>query len=590
MPARTRYRMVATTTGGTPPRDDLTRELDQSNTAYTALSLPAPLYYQPANMGHEAAMTVGAVETVTMTSDDVTVLGYFLDGDEDEAEMPRIAALAREAVGMAKRKLVRPSVDPGVLEVGENEDGEPALTKADLSGVTLVGMQAMVDAAIDIIEPDEAAEDIPADMPAPDDAEARAIAAEADDAEGEGALVAAVRREGWADMPIAGRDREWDGDAAAQRLAADCDVDDEDPGEAAWNCYARGFLWHDTEADNPNTKGAFKLGIVDIVDGERVIVPAAVFAVASVLGGGRGGVDIPETDQATIRDVLDGLYARMAEQFDDETITAPWAEAASRLSALVAAVAEAPPVEAFSRPDIGAAFDGYRIEGRRIFGNLYPVGACHLNWSDKCVTAPESPSGYTLFRRYALTTSAGEIPVGRITTGLGKVGTGCACCDPERLDDHACPRRMGLVAAMNHHDRMETVADVNIGEHEGAIWLSGIIRDGLSAEAEAVLERRVWSGDWRPAGDADELVEVLALHHGDPAFSTHVPHTRARGVLIASTGPTATTPPASLSAADVGPLVARTVQGLDAARSLETAIDDAGRASALAALTELERL
>lgn len=584
MPARTRYRMVATTTDGTPPRDDFTRELDQSNTAYTALSLPAPLYYQPANMGHEAAMTVGAVETVTMTPDDVTVLGYFLDGDEDEAEMPRIAALAREAVGMAKQKLVRPSVDPGVLEVGENESGEPALTKADLSGVTLVGMPAMVDAVIEIIEAAEAPEDIPADMPVPDEAEARAIADEADD---EGALVAAVRREGWADMPIAGRDREWDGDAAAQRLAAACDLDAEgDPGAEAWNCYAAGFLWVDDE--NRETRGAYKLGIVDIADGERVIVPAAVFAVASVLGGGRGGVDIPETDQATIRGVLDGLYGRMAEQFDDDALTAPWAEASARMAALVAAVAEAPPVEAFERPDIGAAFDGYRIEGRRIFGNLYPVGACHLNWSDKCVTAPESPSGYALFRRYMLTTSAGEIPVGRITTGLGKVGTGCACCDPEKLDDHACPRRMGLVAAMAHHDRMATVADVNIGEHEGAIWLSGIVRDGLDAEAERVLARRVWSGDWRPAGDADELVEVLALHHGQPAFATHVAHSRSRGVLIASTGPTTPDAPAAagLSAADV----VRTVQGLDAARGLEAALTAAGHASALATLTELERM
>lgn len=578
MPARSRYRMVATKTGGTEPRDHAIRELDQSNTAYTAMSLPAPLFYQPANAGHEGAMIVGGVETVLIDADTITTTGYFLDGDEDVAEIPRIAALAAEAAGMAERKMVKPSVDPTILEIGENEAGEAALTKADMSGITLVGMQAFVDANIEVFR-DGAADETPEDIPVPDEDELEEIATEAE------ALVAAVRREGWADAPIADRDRAWDGAAAAGRLAADCGVDDEAAGAEAWNCYARGFLWHD-EA-NAQTKGAYKLGIVDVIDGEHRIIPRAVFAVAAVLEGGRGGVDIPDADQATIRGVLDGLYARMADQFGDDALTPPWAEASARMAALVAAVAEAPPADAFARPDIPPAFDGYRIEGRRIFGNLYPVGACHLNWSDKCVTAPESPSAYALYRRYTLATDAGEIPVGRITTGLGKVGTGCACCDPERLDDHACPRRMGLVAAMAHHDRMETVADVNIGEYNGAIWLAGIVRDGLSAEAEKVLARRVWSGDWRPAGDADELVEVLALHHGEPAFATHVAHSRSRGVLIASTGPTTRPAPAAgLSAADV----VRTVQGLDAARSLESALADAGRAHALAALTELERM
>jgi hypothetical protein len=591
---RTRFEMVAD--DGAAPRDALLRDLDQSNTAYTSLKLPAPVFYQPLNGDHAGGIISGRFESVTIEAGGrARAAGVFYDGEDDQREAPRIWEMAREAVHMAREGAVYPSIDPTVLAVGPNAEGEPALTVADFSGVTLVGMPAKVGTYVTF--PDDEVE-VDDDAPAPTAAEVRHMADDDDDDlidavyggdEGPGALIAAVRATGWDDLPLAPREREWDGAAAAQRLGADCGVDDEDASAAAdaWSCYAGGFLYADPDA-NAQTRGAYKMGIVDVIDGERTIVPRAVFAVAAVLGGARDGTNIPAPEQARIRTVVAALYGRMADEFDDDGLAPPWEGAESSLRALIAAVVEAPPAEAFGRPDIPPGFDGYRIEGNRIYGNLYPVGACHLNWRDQCVMAPESASGYTLFRRYSVTTDRGDIPVGRLTTGLGRLGNGCDCCDPSVIDDHACPNTKGLIAAMSHHDLMPTLADVNVGEHEGAIWVAGILRPRLPAGAGEVLSRRVWSGDWRPSGEGDELVEVLALHHGEPGFTTRVQHTRGRGVLIASTGPTPA-PPVDPEPVDVPALVARTVHALAAVQTMNTAVADAAQARARAELTRLER-
>jgi len=61
-------------------------------------------------------------------------------------------------------------------------------------------------------------------------------------------------------------------------------------------------------------------------------VPRGIFAVAGVLQGARGGVDISETDQDHIRDTVDRYYQKLREKFDDESIIVPWAKSAGGLS------------------------------------------------------------------------------------------------------------------------------------------------------------------------------------------------------------------------------------------------------------------
>lgn len=580
---RTPFDMVATLVG-TDPRDTLTRELDQANTAYTAMKMPAPLYYQPNNAGHEDARLVGRIDSFTIEVGRVRATGEMFDGEDDDRLTPRIAEDAREAVHMGREGMVAPSIDPTVLAVAPGEDGRMALTHADISGVTLVGMPAMVGTSITFPTLEvEAALAMATGAPTPTPSEVEYMVNE-DGVEGSLALVAAVHAEGWAAMDIAPRDHAWDGDGAAGRLASMCGIDDEDADAEAWNCYGRGFLYRD-EAVDEHIRGAYKLGVVDVIDGAHTIVPAAVFAVASVLQGGRGGVDIPATVQAEVRTVVDGLYKRIADAEGDDDLTPPWAEAEASLAALVAAVNEPAPASAFAKPDTSRYDPGFRIDGRRIYGQLAALDACHLNWPGQCVTPPASPSGYALFARYSLATDAGELPVGRVTTGLGRVGNGCSCCDPGILDDHACPNRMGLVAAMNHHDRMPTLADVVIGEDDGVIWLAGLLRPNLSAEAQEVLARRVWSGDWRPAGEADELVEVLALHHGKPGFAQRVKTSRTRSVLVAAAGPIEE--PVD-QAPDIEAIVARHMRGYAALTDLTASLSLAEQAQARAQLARLE--
>lgn len=127
----------------------------------------------------------------------------------------------------------------------------------------------------------------------------------------------AVNRSGWSDLPL-GPVRPWDSAEADQRVASACRVDrDDDEDEAPdWQCYASAHLWRRDGID-PKTKGAYGMLLVDVVDGERRIMPGAVHAAANALEGGRAGLNAPLEQQQDMRNVLSALYRR----FDE---VAPW--------------------------------------------------------------------------------------------------------------------------------------------------------------------------------------------------------------------------------------------------------------------------
>jgi hypothetical protein len=114
------------------------------------------------------------------------------------------------------------------------------------------------------------------------------------------------------DLPLADRDRDWDGDAAEKRVRRWAGAEEE-PNEK----YRAAHLWYD--ADKKQNFTAHKLLIADVVDDELVAVPRGIMAAANVVQGGRGGVDIPEDDLAKVRRQLGRYYAKMDE-------TAPWDE------------------------------------------------------------------------------------------------------------------------------------------------------------------------------------------------------------------------------------------------------------------------
>ena len=114
------------------------------------------------------------------------------------------------------------------------------------------------------------------------------------------------------DLPMADRDREWDGDAAERRVREWAGAEDE-PNEK----YRDAHVWYD--ADKKENFTAYKLLIADVVDGRLVAVPRGVMAAGNVMQGSRGGVHLPEKDIDRVKSHLAKYYAKM----DDR---APWEE------------------------------------------------------------------------------------------------------------------------------------------------------------------------------------------------------------------------------------------------------------------------
>src|SRR5215217_7664492 len=97
------------------------------------------------------------------------------------------------------------------------------------------------------------------------------------------------------DLPLADRDRSWDGAAAEKRVRAWAGAEDQ-PNER----YRDAHVWYD--AENKDNFTAYKLLVADVVDGRLKAVPRGVMAAGNVMQGARGGVDIPANDYAKVDD------------------------------------------------------------------------------------------------------------------------------------------------------------------------------------------------------------------------------------------------------------------------------------------------
>lgn len=154
-----------------------------------------------------------------------------------------------------------------------------------------------------------------------------------------------------------------------------------------------------------------------------------------------------------------------------------------------------------------------------VFGHVAAHRTCHVGMRGVCTTAPYSDHDYVPFHRYSVTRGGHELPVvaGRLTSGLGRMENLCRCHPGN--DDHACGN-LSMGGAMAHHDRMEVLAYVCVGEDEAldAVWFSGVLDPEASEEARGILSRRKVSGDWREYGASMELVEVLVLARREPGF------------------------------------------------------------------------
>ena len=112
------------------------------------------------------------------------------------------------------------------------------------------------------------------------------------------------------DLPMADRDRAWDGAAAEQRVRAWAGAT-----EAPTEKYRQAHVWYDRDRKDRFT--GYKLLIADVVGGRLVAVPRGVMAAAAVMQGSRGGAQLPRQDISRVKSHLAKYYKKMNE-------TAPW--------------------------------------------------------------------------------------------------------------------------------------------------------------------------------------------------------------------------------------------------------------------------
>jgi len=112
------------------------------------------------------------------------------------------------------------------------------------------------------------------------------------------------------DLPLADRDREWDGDAAEKRVRKWAGAQDE-PNEK----YRDAHVWYDSDKKDNFT--AYKLLIADVVDGKLKAVPRGVMAAGAIMDGARGRINIGKADDERVKNHLAKYYKKMGD-------TAPW--------------------------------------------------------------------------------------------------------------------------------------------------------------------------------------------------------------------------------------------------------------------------
>jgi hypothetical protein len=108
------------------------------------------------------------------------------------------------------------------------------------------------------------------------------------------------------DLPLAPRDRGWDGAAAEKRVREWAGATDEPNAK-----YRGAHVWYDSSKKDNFT--AYKLLIADVIGGKLTAVPRGVMAAGNVIQGSRGGVDLPPADIDRVKSHLAKYYRKMDE-------------------------------------------------------------------------------------------------------------------------------------------------------------------------------------------------------------------------------------------------------------------------------------
>jgi HK97 family phage prohead protease len=107
--------------------------------------------------------------------------------------------------------------------------------------------------------------------------------------------------------PLADENTAWDSTKAVQQIRENTGSTDEPSSN-----YKKGFMYYDPE--NTDKFAGYKLPYVYYIDGGFKIVPRAIYAIAGVLAGARGGVNIPDSDKTTIKGYINRVYKKMGKE------------------------------------------------------------------------------------------------------------------------------------------------------------------------------------------------------------------------------------------------------------------------------------
>lgn len=106
------------------------------------------------------------------------------------------------------------------------------------------------------------------------------------------------------DLPVADKDRKWSTKLAVQRIKSFTNSIDKPSAN-----YKRAFMYFDM--DDVDNFGAYKLPFADVVNGKLMAIPSAVMAIAAILKGEKGAVNISQEDVAKIKNTVNHYFEKM---------------------------------------------------------------------------------------------------------------------------------------------------------------------------------------------------------------------------------------------------------------------------------------
>ncbi|QHB37014.1 hypothetical protein QDA00_gp89 [Microbacterium phage Matzah] len=250
------------------------------------------------------------------------------------------------------------------------------------------------------------------------------------------------------------------------------------------------------EAPKPNEDGT--ITVVEINSGDEIMVTTDALVRAVT------GVAVPAFKNARIA-IVDSLESVDTPDAEDDTED-------EGADSLVAAAPLNPPAAWFDKMSLDGPTPLTVTKDGRVYGHAAIWGTCHISHSagGKCITPPNSPSGYAWFHTGALETAEGDlVSVGHLTMNTG------------HAEDDLSP-----AATLAHYDNTGTVAaDVRMYEDQHGIQYVGALRPSTNGERLRAFMSAPISGDWRRVGNALEMVGALSVNvpgFGVPRTGGHV--------------------------------------------------------------------